>query len=246
MQPAVARALHAVIFDTLRREILAGAYPVGSTLPAESAFTQRFGVSRHTVRQALRDLKDAGLVEPQQGRGTVVLALRSPQQYVYRLNNINDMHDQLVESRYDPQMDFADADDEPDALALSPDGGRWRRVTGLRYPIGESDPICEFEIYIAERYDRVLAHIHSARGSVYSLIETVCHERLDDVHQLVGAFTADERKGTRIGLAPGETGIEIRRRFMTMSGALCMLTYNRYPANRFAISMRLNRVGWRT
>lgn len=240
-QPA-SGSLHVAIFDTLRSEILSGEYLPGSTLPAENALTKRFGVSRHTVRQALRHLKDHGLAEPQQGRGTVVLAPGAPQQYVYHLNNINDMHDQLVETRYDIATRLVTMEDDPEALAETPIGSRWCRVTGLRYPIGDVAPICEFEMFIAEQFDEVVSHIHRAPGPVYSLIETVCGERLDDVHQLVSAFTASERKGRRIALEDGATGVEIRRHFRTMSGELCMLSYNRYPADRFVISMKLSRV----
>jgi GntR family phosphonate transport system transcriptional regulator len=39
-------------------------------LPSEQALARRFGVNRHTVRQALRALAEEGLVRAEQGRGT--------------------------------------------------------------------------------------------------------------------------------------------------------------------------------
>jgi len=47
-------------------------YPVGSTLPSEARLAERFGVSRLTVREALKLLSGRGLVELRQGRRAVV------------------------------------------------------------------------------------------------------------------------------------------------------------------------------
>ena len=47
---------------TLRKEIVDGVYPVGSQLPTEHELCERFAVSRYTVREALRRLRDDNLV----------------------------------------------------------------------------------------------------------------------------------------------------------------------------------------
>jgi len=44
----------------------------GDVLPPERELAQMFGVSRGSVRDAIRSLELIGLLEPQQGRGTVV------------------------------------------------------------------------------------------------------------------------------------------------------------------------------
>ena len=46
---------------TLRKEIVDGVYPVGSQLPTEQQLCERFEVSRYTVREALRRLRDDNL-----------------------------------------------------------------------------------------------------------------------------------------------------------------------------------------
>ena len=47
---------------TLRKEIVDGVYPVGSQLPTEHELCERFSVSRYTVREALRRLREDNLV----------------------------------------------------------------------------------------------------------------------------------------------------------------------------------------
>ncbi len=61
------------VFDALLEEIISGAAPVGSRLAAERVLTERFGVNRQVVREALQRLEQIGLVSPGQGSGTTVL-----------------------------------------------------------------------------------------------------------------------------------------------------------------------------
>jgi GntR family phosphonate transport system transcriptional regulator len=63
------------VADRLRAEILADATASGRRLPSEYALAARFGVNRHTVRQAIRALAEEGLVRVEQGRGTFVTGL---------------------------------------------------------------------------------------------------------------------------------------------------------------------------
>lgn len=65
-------AIYAQIARLLREEITQRLKP-GDCLPAEHLLAQRFGVNRHTVRRAVEDLIDEGLLERRHGRGTFVL-----------------------------------------------------------------------------------------------------------------------------------------------------------------------------
>ena len=65
-------ALWSAIAATLSAEISAGHYRPGDKLPTEAALAARFGVNRHTVRHALADLADRGLVRSRRGAGVFV------------------------------------------------------------------------------------------------------------------------------------------------------------------------------
>jgi DNA-binding FadR family transcriptional regulator len=56
----------------LREQVLSGQWPVGGRLPAETELAQRLEVGRSTVREAVRALVHAGLLETRQGSGTYV------------------------------------------------------------------------------------------------------------------------------------------------------------------------------
>ena len=61
-----------VVRTELKRAILGGEFAVGSKLPNEDRLCERFGVSRVTVREAVRGLIEDGLVIRKHGSGTYV------------------------------------------------------------------------------------------------------------------------------------------------------------------------------
>lgn len=67
-----AQPLYLQIKTVLAQRILDGEYAPHERLPSESELIKVFGVSRITVRQALRDLHGDGLVFSVQGKGTFV------------------------------------------------------------------------------------------------------------------------------------------------------------------------------
>lgn len=70
------------IANTLSSEIHQGHYPVNERLPTEAVLSQRFGVNRHTIRRAIAQLRDEGLVYSRRGAGVFVL----PQPVEYPLS----------------------------------------------------------------------------------------------------------------------------------------------------------------
>lgn len=64
---------HAVVVDALGRGIVSGSIPAGSILPGDQDLTQRFGVSRTVLREAMKTLTAKRLIEPKAKVGTRVL-----------------------------------------------------------------------------------------------------------------------------------------------------------------------------
>ena len=58
--------------DSIRGEIAAGRWTVGTRIPIEPQLAQLLGVSRGTVREAVKSLVSRGLLEVRQGSGTSV------------------------------------------------------------------------------------------------------------------------------------------------------------------------------
>lgn len=73
--PSPERTRHAAdpVFEQLAGAIVDGSLPPGSTLPSERELSERFGVSRIVVRQAVHRLADVGLVRVKQGGPSIVV-----------------------------------------------------------------------------------------------------------------------------------------------------------------------------
>ncbi|MFJ8200969.1 FadR/GntR family transcriptional regulator [Streptomyces sp. NPDC096152] len=64
------------LFALLRDRVLSGVLPAGTALTAERDLAAEFGVNRHAVREALKRLQQARLVEVSHGGRTMVLDWR--------------------------------------------------------------------------------------------------------------------------------------------------------------------------
>src|SRR5687767_14710133 len=75
----------------LRSAIAEGRYPVGAQLPTEHELCQELGVSRFTIREAIRILSIAGLVSRKPRSGTVVAALPDDTRYTHGIGSLRDL-----------------------------------------------------------------------------------------------------------------------------------------------------------
>ena len=75
---AAGMSLWREISTNLERRILARELTPGDKLPTEDQLSRQFMVNRHTVRRALSDLQDKGIVESTQGRGSYVRRPSAP------------------------------------------------------------------------------------------------------------------------------------------------------------------------
>ncbi len=66
------RSLSDMVFERIQKSIKSGAYAVDERLPPEHALAAEFQVSRPVVREALRRLRDQGLIYSRRGAGSFV------------------------------------------------------------------------------------------------------------------------------------------------------------------------------
>src|ERR1700678_1765953 len=64
--------LYEQIVQQIEESVLNGSLKPGDQLPAERELAQRLGVSRTAVREAVKTLREKGLVEAYSGRGTFI------------------------------------------------------------------------------------------------------------------------------------------------------------------------------
>jgi GntR family transcriptional repressor for pyruvate dehydrogenase complex len=90
------------VADRIRVLMLDGTFPPGEPLPSERHLAERFGVSRGSIRDALRTLETIGLLETRHGQGTYPHEL-SVDRLVAPLASVmayrSDLQDELLDVR---------------------------------------------------------------------------------------------------------------------------------------------------
>ena len=81
------------IFHSLLGELeqRIGRLPAGTILPAEQTLADEYGVSKPTLRRALAELAEHGLIAKENGIGSVVIGARSAmrRELIFLCNNLN-------------------------------------------------------------------------------------------------------------------------------------------------------------
>ena len=69
------KSLGEIVFDRMERAIKSGAYSPDERLPTELDLAAEFEVSRPVIRDALKRLRERGLIYSRQGAGSFVRAI---------------------------------------------------------------------------------------------------------------------------------------------------------------------------
>lgn len=77
LDPALPIPLYHQAYEVMRNWIAVGTFSGGDNFPTETALCGILGVSRITIKRALSEMADEGLITRHRGRGTVVEATRS-------------------------------------------------------------------------------------------------------------------------------------------------------------------------
>jgi DNA-binding GntR family transcriptional regulator len=223
---------------TLRDAIAAGEYPVGSLLPTEIEISRRFGVSRHTVRDALRILSSAGLIQRRRRVGTIVTAQNKAKEFVQPLPGFDEVMQysrdiRLVVESYDGPFACPLADE----LAL--DSEAWMRIDGRR---GPEDRLIGLTTIIIRR-DCVPPRslLEKLDTSLGELIETSTDLVVGRIDQEISAVSIERAAARILKATTGAPALRARRLYYESRGDLFLVTESIHPADRFSYRLSFAR-----
>ena len=227
---------HAELAERLTLEIASGRYPVGGKFPTEEELRQRFGVGRHTVREALKVMTELGLLGRRRKAGTTVLSRRPVSQYVHSLRDIHSLFSFAQNTTLDMQFQGFEASLEPRSRALAGlDCGRYFRIAGIRSKTSDRKPLCWSEIHIPERYAPNLGAKGRSKKAMYELVLKQHDLKLEFVEQEITAMELPDWIAKLIDAEKQVAGLLVRRRYFTPMGEMFEMSSNLYPADRFAV-----------
>jgi DNA-binding GntR family transcriptional regulator len=227
--------------ETLAREIVDGLYPVGERFPTDQELCERFSVSRHTVREALRDLQRDGVLARQRGAGTIVTARQIPP-YVQAVAELTELDNYAAETAFDCITEGVvvvreQLSAELDCLSHS----RWLRFAGLRYRTGDNRPLCWTEVFLTEDLIPERAAIRDGYGAFFDRARRVKGYMAEVVEQTIRAVAISKEHAGLLEYQEGAPALLVRRRYLTQDNVPFEITMSVHPADRYVSSTRLTR-----
>jgi len=203
------------VVQAIEAQILSGRLAVGARLPAEREFSERLGVSRPVVREAVRILKTRGLLDTRHGIGTTVRAVSRDEivkpltlflrargeeisiHHLHQVRSILEVENAGLAAEYGTAEDLEDLERicrEMEAAATDP----------LEFSIKDS----EFHRRLSETTHNpllilLLASIHDMMREVRSLVanQTGLYERVMPTHlRIVESLAARDSAGARAAM----------------------------------------------
>jgi GntR family transcriptional regulator len=202
--------LYAVLEAQIAAGIAGGEFPVGSQLPTEEQLIQRFAVSRTTVRKAIQNLSDRGLIEIRRGTGTFVTQPRITQDLTELTGFVEDM-DALGHAAtarlIDRTVVAADAD-VAQHLALAV-GSRVMRIRRVRLANGVGMSLDETYLPL-EIGEKIVRHDLEAEP-IFALLEQRYNIPLVEAEYELEAISADAAVAAALGVDTGSAIFLIER-----------------------------------
>jgi DNA-binding GntR family transcriptional regulator len=228
--------------NALREQITAGTWTVGDKLPTEDELCEQFGVSRHTIRIALRELRDEGFIASRQGAGSTVLRHSAPPMYTSSISSLEELLQYATEVRYAvANSGIVLADRELAERLGCETGQRWLRLEGVRMKPAQEEPVCWTEVFVRSDYAGVGLMVGRRTGTIYSWIEEMYGVQVNEVRQVMRVVAMPDAVSSLLDCAPGGPAVEVSRYYRLSNGELVEVAFNLHPADRFSYELTLQK-----
>lgn len=227
----------------LREEILSQKYEPDANIGTHTQLAERFGVSLITIRKAISQLTQQGLLDVAQGKGTFVKRTVL-QDNLTRLTGVENIISQSHLSAKVRVLTFeiidTPADFDPELRR-----GLGRRCLHIeRVHEMENTPAAYAELWLPLKYGERLTKSDVETHTIYQLYEQKWNMRLGKGRQIIRADAADPRVAKTLRIREGWPVLSIVRRAYAASGELVeymQLTYE-YTKYSFEVELQLSSI----
>jgi GntR family transcriptional regulator len=233
------------IYLVLREQLHEGRFSQG--MPGELALMRQFGVARVTIRRALSQLVDEGLITREPGRGTRPLTpadvTGSPgpgqrAQLSGLLENIISMG-----LRTSVKVLSVDELDPPGEVALRldlPSGERVQKAVRVRST--REGPLSYITTWVPQRVARSFGRHELSRKPILVLMEEA-GVRVGRAEQSISARLADAELAQHLDVSVGSALLDVRRLIFDEDDCPVQWLHGVYRPDRYEYQMQLSRVG---
>jgi GntR family transcriptional regulator len=209
--------LYEQLSAAIRDDIRTGAIGRDEPLPSEAQLRKRFGVSRVTVRLALRDLRREGLVIARQGKGTFVRGGAIE----HELGEFHTLTEVLAKHGYGRRAELIFHGEVVAPEAVASDlalGARERCVLVKRRHFMDRIPVALTVMYLPRSVAGGWSSQEFEAKTVYQLAADHGLGRVEG-HRVLTAAGAPHEVANTLGLTAGEAVLLVRSRSLLESGS---------------------------
>src|ERR1700733_7433345 len=209
--------LYGKVEEVLASEVARGDHRPGDRLPSEDELLARFGVSRITVRRAIQNLIQRGVVEILRGRGTFVLAPKVSQELTKLTGFVEDMdtHGRKVSARVVSQGGVGANARVAQHLRISK-GTRVMRIERVR--LADSVPMSFDETYLPLEIGKEIVRNDLRVRPIFTLLEEKYGFPLTEAEYKLEAVSASARVAEALTVREGSPIFRIERTSFTKGG----------------------------
>ena len=210
----------------------------GDRMPTEHALSDEFGVSRETIRMALRGLENDGLIRRRRGQGTFVVRLPEPpldERLTGMVENFTELKRDTETRILEKGMTWPPADIA--AALRAPKDEPIYRIRRLRS--FDHKPLAQLDAFLPLEIGLRLARLDLRRTTLFRELRNTLGITLDEDYQHIDAVVADTDMAALLEVPVGAPLLLIRRAFASDGTGRVMLFQSHFRSDRYYYTVKL-------
>lgn len=204
---STSRPLWQQVLDDLERRIASG--DIVDRFPTDKELTEQYGVSRHTVREAVQRLRTRGLVDRHRGRGSFLTegVLTQPLGGLYSL--FRAVEEAGLEQR--SRVLYLGVDHDPDIAARLqlPPEAELVRLERVRF--AGSEPLAVDDTWLPADIGRQVLDVDFTRTALYDVLQELSAVHLTAADETLTPMVPDAQLAALLQLEEGEALLRVER-----------------------------------
>lgn len=232
--------LHTQITEALRQQIERAELKAGENFPSERELAERYGVSRMTVRQALRHLRQDGLIYHERGVGAFV----SSRKIDVHTRNLNGFSEEMMSLGLAPSSRVLHLKREPAGEKIAADlnvetGAEVFRLERLR--LADDEPMAFETTYLPAALLPELDLIDLTVNSLYKVLVENYNLPMHHAAESLEAAAANRFAAQQLGIKTGAPVLVVHRVVFTESNQPIESAHTTYRADRYRATFYLSK-----